>query len=102
MELDVNFTRAQEAISTAESNLEIAKESYAMVCNSKKKKAKGNKGEATPSDSKFLALVKAGYKKGTQAVASAKLTITTEGAKAFELYGNLLSDKAPPAWEKII
>ena len=26
----------------------------------------------------------------------------TEGAKAFELYGNLLSDKALPAWEKII
>ena len=102
MELDANFTRAQEAVSTAELNLEIAKESYATVRSSEKKKAKGNKGEATPGDSESLALAKADYEKAMQAVASAKLTVTTEGAKAFELYGNLLSDEARPAWEKII
>ena len=102
MELDANFTRAQEAVSTAELNLEIAKESYATVRSSEKKKAKGNKGEATPGDSESLALAKAVYEKAMQAVASAKLTVTTEGAKAFKLYGNLLSDEARPAWEKII
>ena len=38
MELDANFIRAQDAVTTAELNLEMAKESYAMVCNSEKKK----------------------------------------------------------------
>ena len=37
-----------------------------------------------------------------QELASVKLTITMEGAKAFELYANLLSDEAGPAWEKIV
>ena len=43
IELDVNFTRAQDAVTTAELNLEMAKESYAMVCNSKKKRPKGTR-----------------------------------------------------------
>ena len=63
MELDANFTRAQEAVSTTELNLEIAKESYATVRSSEKKKAKGNKGEATPGDSESLAFAKADYEK---------------------------------------
>ncbi len=61
-----------------------------------------NKGEAALADSKQLALVKADHKKATQAVAAAKLVVTMEGAKAFELYANLLSNKAQPAWEKIV
>ena len=67
-----------------------------------RKKAKGNKGEAVPADSKSLTLAKAEYNKAPQAVAAAKLAITMEGAKAFELYGNLLFNEACPAWEKII
>ena len=59
-----------------------------------RKKAKRNKGEAIPANSESLALAKADYERATQALSSAKLAITTEGAKAFELYGNLLSDKA--------
>ena len=43
MELDVNFSRAQEAMSTKELHLEVSKEEYVQVCTSKKKKAKGNK-----------------------------------------------------------
>ena len=45
MELDANFTRAQDAVTTAELNLEMAKESYAMVCNSESegKRPKGTK-----------------------------------------------------------
>ena len=93
MELDANFTRAQDAVTTAELNLEMAKESYATVHNSKKK-AKGNKGEAVPADSESLALTKVDYKKAVRALSSAKLTVMMEGAKAFELYGNILSDKA--------
>ena len=53
-----------------------------------------NKGQATLVDSKPLALAKADHKKPMQAVAAATLTITMEGAKAFELYANLLSNEA--------
>ncbi len=43
MELDANFTRAQDAVTTAELNLEMAKESYATVRNSEKKRPRGTK-----------------------------------------------------------
>jgi hypothetical protein len=102
MELDVNFSRAQEAVSTEELNLDFAKEAYAQVRTSKKKKAKGNKGEAVPTNPEPLALAKAEYEKAAQTLSAAKLTVTMEGAKAFELYANLLSDEARPAWEKIL
>ena len=88
MELDVNLSKAQEAVTNTECDLEIAKETYAQVHSSEKKKAKGSKGEATSANSEPLALAKADHKKAAQAVAAAKLTITTEGAKAFELYAN--------------
>jgi hypothetical protein len=54
MELDLNVSRAQEAVSTEEWNLEVAKEAYAQVCIAKKKKAKGNKGEAAQVKSELL------------------------------------------------
>ena len=57
-------------------------------------KAEGNKGEAVPADSESLTLAKAEYDKAVQAVATAKLAIIMEGEKAFELYANLLSNKA--------
>ena len=46
------------------------------------------------ANSKSLILGKVNYKKAGHAVASAKLAIITEGAKAFKLYGNLPSDEA--------
>ncbi len=46
-----------------------------MVHKSKKKKAKGNKGEATPANFESLALAKADYERAMQALASAKLTV---------------------------
>ncbi len=90
----MNFSRAQEAVSTKELHLEAAKGDYARVRTSEKKKAKGNKGEATLADSEPLALAKAEYKKAAQALSAAKLAVMTEGAKAFELYANLLLDEA--------
>ena len=92
MELDKNFSRSQEVVPRR------------LMCKFTplRKKAKGNKGEAIPADSESLTLAKAEYDKAAQAVAAAKLAITMEGVKAFELYGNLLSDKARPAWKKII
>ena len=36
------------------------------------------------------------------AVEAVKLTVTMEGAKAFELYENIPSDEARQPWEKII
>ena len=71
-------------------------------CVAPRKKAKVNKGEAALANSEPLALAKVDHEKAARAVAAAKLAITTEGAKAFELYANLLSDKAQPAWEKIM
>ena len=94
MELDLNLSKAQEAVTNAECDLEIAKETYAQVHCSEKKKATGSKGEAMLANSKPLALAKADHKKATKAISAAKLAITTEGVKVFELYANLLSDKA--------
>ena len=37
MELDVNFSRAQEAVTTEELNLDVAKEAYVQVRTSEKK-----------------------------------------------------------------
>ena len=54
---------------------------------------KGNKLEGTIPDLEALVAAKASYEKALRAIEAAKLTITTEGAKPFELYGNLLSDK---------
>ena len=45
---------------------------------------------------------KSAYKKAIQAVDAAKLTAATEGAKAFELYRNIVSDEARQPWENII
>ncbi len=51
MELDANFSKAQGAVTNAECDLETAKEAYAQVRSSEKKKAKVNKGEAALADS---------------------------------------------------
>ena len=67
-----------------------------------REKDKGNPRESTPSASKSLVAAKSAYKKAKQAVEAAKLTAITEGAKAFELYRNLLSDEARQPWEKIV
>ena len=67
-----------------------------------RKKAKGNIGESAPAESDSLEAAKLAYEKATQAVDAVKVAITTEGAKAFKLYGNLLSDEARQHWEKII
>ena len=37
MELDMNFSSAQEAVATEELNLDVTKEAYVQVCTSKKK-----------------------------------------------------------------
>ena len=47
--------------------------------------AKWNKGESVPIASESLVAAKSAYEKATQALDVAKLAITTEGAKAFEL-----------------
>jgi hypothetical protein len=39
MELDMNLSKAQEAVTNAECDMEITKETYAQVHSSKKKKA---------------------------------------------------------------
>ena len=63
-----------------------------------RKNAKGNKGESAPTTSESLVAAKSAYEKAAQAVDAAKLAVATEGAKAFELYGNFLSDEARQPW----
>ena len=57
-----------------------------------RKKNKGNPGEGIPATFESLVAAKSAYVKARQAVD--ELTTGTEGAKAFELYRNLLSDEA--------
>eukprot|EP00804_Cyclotella_cryptica_P027897 CCRYP_003796-RA/>CCRYP_003796-RA protein AED:0.34 eAED:1.00 QI:0/0/0/1/1/1/2/0/430 len=105
MRLDTSFADAEKAIKTAKLDAEIAKEEYAQLHNSEKKK-KGHKGDApgtsTEAVSPALSEAKALYDKALKALEAAKLAITMAGAKTFELYGNLLSDEARQPWEKII
>ena len=65
------------------------------------KKNKGNPGESIHAASESLVAAKSAYEKSKQAVDVVKLAAMTEGAKAFELYGNLLSNEARQPWEKI-
>ena len=66
-----------------------------------KKKTKGNPGEGIPAASKSLVVAKSAYEKAKQAVDATNLAAMTEGVKAFELYGNLLSDQAEQPQEKL-
>jgi len=93
LEDDVKFSKAEDAVANAILDLEIQKDEYAQVHNSEKK-AKGNKGESAPAASKSLVAAKAAYEKAKQALDAVKLAVTMEGAKAFNLYGNLLSNGA--------
>ena len=83
-------------------DLDIEKEEYAQVRTLEKRKNKGNPGESIPAASESLVAAKTAYKKAKQAVEAVKLAATMEGAKAFKLYGNLLSDEAWQPWEKVI
>ena len=98
---DVRFSRAEEAVATAKLHMEIYKDEYAQARNLEKK-VKGNKGESIPAVSESLEAAKLAYENAKQALDAAKLAIMTEGAKAFKLYGNLLSNEARQPWEKII
>jgi hypothetical protein len=65
-------------------------------------KNKGNPGESIPAASESVVAAKSAYKKAKQAVEATKLAAMMEGVKAFELYGNLLSNEARQPWEKIV
>jgi hypothetical protein len=67
-----------------------------------RKKSKGNPGEGVPAATESFIAAKSAYSKTKQAVDAAKLTAATEGAQAFELYGNFLSNEARQPWEKIV
>ena len=59
-------------------------------------------GTAGTTVSVELTAAKANYEKAEKAIEAAKLAVATAGAKPFELYGNLLSNKARQPWDKII
>ena len=94
MEHDVKYLNAQEAVTMVNLDLDIKMEEYAQVPTLEKKKNKGNPGEGIPAASKSLVAAKTAYEKAKQAVEAMLLAAATEVAKAFELYGNLLSNEA--------
>jgi hypothetical protein len=101
MEHDVKYQNAKEAVAMANLDLGIKKEEYAQVCTLEKKKNKGNTGESVLASSESILAAKTAYKKAKQAVEAAKLASVMKGAKAFELYRNLLSDEARQPWERL-
>jgi hypothetical protein len=102
MEHDIKYLNAEEAIATANLDLDIKKEEYSQVHALERKKNKGNPGEGVPAASKSLVAAKTAYNKVKQAVEATKLAAMMEIAKAFELSGNLLSNEARQPWDKII
>jgi hypothetical protein len=102
MEHDVKYLNAEKAVAIANLDLDIEKQEYAQVCTLERKKNKGNPGEGVHATSESLVAAKTAYDKAKQALEAAKLAAMMEIAKAFELYGNLLSDEARQPWNKII
>ena len=102
MEHDVKYLNAEEAVATANLDLDIKKEEYAQVRTSERKKNKGNPGEGVPAASESLVAAKTAYDNVKQALEATKLAAMTEIVKAFELYRNLLSDEARQPWDKIV
>eukprot|EP00804_Cyclotella_cryptica_P003935 CCRYP_016107-RA/>CCRYP_016107-RA protein AED:0.23 eAED:0.69 QI:0/0/0/0.66/1/1/3/0/407 len=90
MGLDTRLADAERAVETAKLNAEIAKREYTQLHNSEKKKRAIKEMRPALHD------------KALKALEAEKLVVTTAGVKPFELYGNLLSDKARQPWEKII
>ena len=58
MEHDINFSKAEEGVANAILDLEIKKDESAQVCNSERKKTKGNPGEGIPAASESLVAAK--------------------------------------------
>ena len=84
-------------------DVEIMSGDYAQLHNSERRsKSKGAKGGELETTPTTLANAKANHNSALKALEAAKLAITTAGAEAFELYGNLLADEARQPWEKII
>ena len=67
---------------------------FAQAHSSKHNKGKGSKCGEPDTTPSALAIVKENQESAMKALEAAKLTINTAGAKAFELYGNLLSNEA--------
>ena len=102
MEHDIKLSKAEEAVANAIFDMEIKKDEYVQVHSSNRKKTEGNQGESIPVASESLVTAKSAYEKAKQALDAEKLDATMEGAKAFELYLNLLSDEARKPCEKIV
>ena len=68
----------------------------------RKGRTKGTPEKAFLLPPSSLIAAKTAYEKAKQALEAMKLAATTEGAKAFKLYGNLLSDEARQPWGKVI
>jgi hypothetical protein len=54
MEYDIKYLNAEEAVDTANLDLDIKKEEYVQVCTLERKKNKGNPGEGVPAASESL------------------------------------------------
>ena len=88
--------------------LDAAKTEYAQLEKATKLKAKDQKKKGANLDPDInaklpsLTAANTACKEATTKVKEAKLAATIAGAKQFELYGNLLSNKARQPWEKVM
>ena len=102
MEHGINFWNAEEAVATTTLDLDTRKEEYAQVHNSEREKEQREPRRKHACCLQVPNSSKSAYKKAKQAVEAAKLTAMMEGVKAFELYGNLLSNEARQPWDMIV
>jgi hypothetical protein len=102
MEHDVKYLNTKEEVTTANLDLDIKKEEYAQVCTLEKRKNKGYPGEGASAASESLVAAKTAYDKAKQALEATKFAAAMKIAKAFKLYGNLLSNEARQPWDTIV
>ena len=102
---EADVAEAEKAVAAAKLDAEIVMMECVQLHNSKKKN-KGTKGEGmnlkSEADQTSLANAKANLEEAMKTVQAVMLAFTMEGAKAFKLYENLLSNEAGQSWEKII
>ncbi len=106
--LDTNYTNVTTVLEATYCELDATKTEYSQLAKATKKNTKDQKEKDANPDpvinamSSPLAAAKTACKEATPEVKEAKLTIMTAGAKQFELYCNLLSNKAKQPWEKVM
>ena len=103
-----NYANDTMALEATYCKLDAAGTEGSQLAKGMKKKAKEKKKKGVSSDpditarSSSLSAAKTACKEAAAKVKEAKLAVTTTRAKVFQLYGNLLSDKARQPWKIVM